>query len=128
MALLRHDLPDGSFHFDWLLGRTLECADDDAQVVRTIRCPLPIDQLSPGEGAIIEPLGDHRWFYLHLSQKHELSQDRGAVTPIARGWWRGVEPTAGSVDEVIELRWDADPTIRRCCITPPPGSRLLTLD
>jgi hypothetical protein len=50
------------------------------------------------------------------------------VTPIARGWWRTIEPAVGSANENIELRWDADPTIRRCSITPPPGSRLLTLD
>jgi hypothetical protein len=93
-----------------------------------MRCHSRIDVSLAAEGIAIEPLDDHRWFYLFLSQTHQLSQGRGVVTPIARGGWRTIEPAVGSANENIELRWDADPTIRRCCITPPPGSRLLTLD
>jgi len=128
MALARHDVLGGNFHFDWFLGRIAECADDDARVVRTMRCHTRIDVSLAAEGIAIEPLDDHRWFYLHLGKQHQLSQGRGVVTPIARGVWRGINSTVGSANENIELRWDADPTIRRCCITPPPGSRLLTLD
>jgi hypothetical protein len=118
MALARHDVLGGNFHFDWFLGRIAECADDDARVVRTMRCHSRIDVSLAAEG----------WFYLHLGKQHQLSQGRGVVTPIARGGWRTTEAAVGSANESIELRWDADPTIRRCCITPPPRSRLLTLD
>ena len=127
MALSRHDVPGGNFHFDWFLGRISECTDDDARVARTMRCQIRLDEHLAANGIVLQPLEDHRWFYLHLAKKHELSQGRGVVTPLARGWWRGIEPTDGAAGETIELRWDSDQTIRRCRITPPPECRLITL-
>ncbi len=128
MALARHDVPSGNFHFDWFLARFSACADDDARIVRTMRCQIRVDEPLANEGIALEPLDDHRWFYLRLRQKHELSEGRGVVTPLARGWWRGIEANEGTADETIELRWESDQVIRRFRITPPPESRLITLD
>ncbi|MDA0213876.1 MAG: hypothetical protein O2875_00765 [Planctomycetota bacterium] len=128
MALARHDDLGGNFHFDWFLGRVEECADDDARIVRTFRCQSRIDHSLATDGALLEQLDDHRWFYLYLSQTHQLSQGRGVVTPLARGWWRSIETTDESVDEAIELRWDSDKAIRKYRITLQPESRLFTLE
>lgn len=128
MALVRHDELEGKFHFDWLLSRVVESADSDARVVRIFRSPKRVDQPIEPEGMAIQPIADHRWFYLHLPQPHALSHSRGTVTPLARGWWRAIEGPADSLDETIEVRWDGEPSIRRCRITPPPNTRLFVAE
>lgn len=128
MALVLHEELGGKFHFDWLLGRVVKSADSDARVVRTFRTTKRVDQAIEHGGMAIQPIADHRWLYLHLPQPHTLSDERGTVTPLARGWWRAIEGNSDSLDETIEIRWDGDPSTRRCRITPPPNSRLFAAD
>lgn len=76
-VLLRHDLPSGDWHFDWLLERpgrpdaplvsfrTLSRPDLDAGPLRATRTP------------------DHRRAY--LTYEGEVSGDRGRVSRIASG-------------------------------------------
>jgi|GEM_PF-1676331 len=75
MVLLRHTLPDASWHFDWLIQRdhpsapSSSAAGDDARVLRAFRTlihpaifALPAPSREPFE-AIALP--DHRRLYLH---------------------------------------------------------------
>lgn len=76
-ALLRHDLPDGSSHFDWMIQRR---GGDDAPLV-TFRVGVRIDLAPPRFDA--ERIGDHRAAYLDL--EGEVSGGRGRVTRVAEG-------------------------------------------
>lgn len=74
-VLLRHDLPDGSHHFDWMLE-----TDANGPLV-TFRLDRDISQ--DAGPFVAEPLGDHRRRY--LDYEGPISGDRGSVTRIAEG-------------------------------------------
>lgn len=74
-VLLRHDLPDGSHHFDWMLAR-----DDDGPLL-TFRLTRDISLDSDTfEGDL---LADHRRAYLEY--EGDISANRGSVVRIANG-------------------------------------------
>lgn len=74
-VLLRHDLPDGSHHFDWMLAR-----DNDGPLL-TFRLDRDISlDADPFEA---EHLADHRRAYLQY--EGEVSGNRGTVVRIASG-------------------------------------------
>lgn len=88
MVLLRHDLPDGTSHFDWLIDRhplgpdglppersITECS------MLTLRCPTRPDQGPPRLEAQL--LRNHRRLY--LSYEGEVGGQRGHVRRLARG-------------------------------------------
>jgi hypothetical protein len=75
-VLLRHDLPDGSHHFDWMLAR------DDHGPLLTFRLDRDIG-LDPGPFQAA-PIGDHRRVY--LEREGPVSGNRGTVSRIACGW------------------------------------------
>ncbi|MEQ8316033.1 MAG: hypothetical protein RIE77_09175 [Phycisphaerales bacterium] len=74
-VVLRHDLPDGSHHFDWMLE-----TDADGPLL-TFRLDRDISQDS--DSFVAEPIGDHRRRY--LDYEGPISGDRGSVTRIAEG-------------------------------------------
>ncbi len=89
MVLLRHDLPDGSSHFDWLLER-----GPGGDGLITFRVWDRID----GEGVRrfeAERVPDHREAYLRF--EGEVSGGRGTVRRVAEGTAEVVED-GGSVD------------------------------
>ena len=74
-VVLLHTLPDGSWHYDWLLEREGQAG------LTTFRCDR-----SPGEGhgpIRGEAIGDHRRTY--LDYEGPLSGGRGAVRRVAAG-------------------------------------------
>ncbi|MBN8644535.1 MAG: hypothetical protein J0L61_04755 [Planctomycetes bacterium] len=87
MVLLRHTLPDGTWHFDWLLATcTLDAAKDapDVRDVVTLRVTEPVH--APGSiGGTAERLADHRRLYLWF--EGEISGNRGRVFRVAAGLW-----------------------------------------
>ncbi len=89
MALLRHELPDGSGHFDWLLAVNLRPGNEERSVVclRTLVPPWP----APAREAILslERVADHRGLYLWLTAPRELDE-RGIAHPLMRGNWRRI--------------------------------------
>lgn len=110
MALVRHDEPHGSFHYDWFLA--------GATSARTFRCAHRLDQLAGAAETPLVAIDDHRLFYVHLSERFELSGGRGIVTPIARGWWRPSGTPCEAICELIEVRWsptDVARTFRLTC-------------
>ncbi len=88
-VVLRHDLPDGTHHFDWLLEpadppnpRAAGKADDpDARVLiawRLAAWPIPVGSSVPAER-----LPPHRWLY--LDYEGPISGNRGTVRQVAAG-------------------------------------------
>ena len=81
--VLRHDLPDGSHHFDWLLEPVgTDPADPDARVLLCWRLPI-----SPHEavGSILAAtrLPPHRLLY--LDYEGPITGGRGCVKRVASG-------------------------------------------
>ena len=76
---LRHELPDGSWHIDWLLGT------DQAgrQPLIAFRLPSSIDELAGNEELQAERIADHRPVY--LSYEGPISGGRGSVKRLSRG-------------------------------------------
>jgi hypothetical protein len=88
LALLRHDLPDGSWHVDLLVGPPGAAAallDADAVVARTWRCLANPAEVAVGTTLELEQAADHRALYLSLDRERTLDGGRGRVTPLARG-------------------------------------------
>lgn len=104
-VILRHDLPDGSGHFDWMF------ATDDPPAARlaTWRCAARPDGAAVGAVVALEPLAPHRTAYLAL--EGPLGGGRGSVRRVAAGWWRpaeDVEPARALAGEGgVEIAWDA---------------------
>jgi len=86
VALLRHTLPDGKWHFDWLLQHD---PDPNARAA-TFRLTDPVHQLDRADGTL-ERLPDHRSRYFEY--EGPISGGRGAVVRVAAGdiRWAAVE-------------------------------------
>lgn len=88
MVLLRHDLPDGSWHYDWLLEPASAAAapvGPDARVLLAFRVANRLDAGPPREFPA-ERLPDHRRLY--LDYEGEIAGGRGRVTRVAAGTCR----------------------------------------
>ncbi len=82
-TILRHELPDGSSHFDWLIERTLD-------EPRVLAFRLEINPLTTATWPIAgRQLPDHRRLY--LDYEGPISGDRGTVARIANGNLRSIE-------------------------------------
>lgn len=86
-VLLRHELPDGSGHYDWLL----ECPGREGLI--TFRVSERID-LRECLGFGATRLGDHRRAY--LTYEGPVPPGRGAVKRVAQGTCE-VEEGAGTI-------------------------------
>lgn len=100
MALLRHTLPDGTSHYDWLLARS-ERVGADERCLLTLRVAQRVDRLQEGAVAA-ERLPDHRGVYL----EHEgpVSGGRGRVARVAKGECAIVEEAPDLI--AATLRWE----------------------
>lgn len=83
-VVLRHTMPDGTWHFDWLL---LPDADSlprpDDRVLEGFRVQVRPDELDPGAIAPGQRLEPHRALYLRF--EGEIGGGRGHVVRIAAG-------------------------------------------
>ncbi len=113
MVLLRHTLPDGSHHFDWVLATCpLEDAraEPDVRDAVTFRVPNRVDQEVASGGArrlLGERLADHRRRYLWFTGELGPGTDgaaRGRVDPVATGAWCPSVVTAGKVRFFAEFK------------------------
>ncbi|MCK4873111.1 MAG: hypothetical protein KAS72_10330 [Phycisphaerales bacterium] len=97
-VVLRHDVPNGSFHFDWLIAmRAAEGAE-----LRAFRLDTPAHRLPPGKIIAAEQLPDHRAAYLRY--EGPVSGDRGHVRRVASGW-ADVRCERPNLLEIV-VRWD----------------------
>jgi hypothetical protein len=97
---LRHVLPDGSWHIDWMMA--VDAAR--ARPLVTFRLPRPVHELGAGESLAIERIGDHRPAYLEY--EGDIGGGRGVVRRIAQG-----EARRSILDDhtwLVQVRW------RRC--------------
>lgn len=78
-VLLRHTVPDGSSHVDWMI----DLAGDERQPLVTFRLAARLDDLDPGMSAEATRIADHRRHY--LDYEGPLSGGRGEVRRLASG-------------------------------------------
>lgn len=79
-VLLRHELPDGTSHVDWMI------APDDMdgrELLVTFRVAGRVDELTAGERLAARRIGDHRRAYLTF--EGPVSDGRGTVRRLAGG-------------------------------------------
>ena len=94
--LLRHDTPDGSWHFDWMLATA---PADSGLPLMTFRVALRPDQ--PGTDSFdAERIGDHRAAYLTF--EGPLTEGRGSVRREASGTCRVRQNGSVLIVELIE--------------------------
>jgi hypothetical protein len=100
-VLLRHDLPDGSEHIDWMVAQDAL----GTLPLLTFRLGRRPDELLNGESLPGCRIADHRPAYLEL--EGPVSGGRGRVTRLARGMvsnWRRDEKT-GPERWSMEIHW-----------------------
>ena len=88
MVLLRHELLDGSWHFDWLIEPSSANAapgGPDDRVLLAFRIAHRLD-LGPPSEFRAERLANHRRLY--LDYEGEIAGGRGRVTRVAAGTCR----------------------------------------
>lgn len=82
-VLLQHTLPDGTWHYDWLIARDGDRAGVGAGPVISFRVDERIDAWPGGAGVTLERLPDHRPLY--LAYEGPVAGGRGRVERIAEG-------------------------------------------
>lgn len=101
MVLLRHDLPDGSWHYDWLLEPASAAAapgGPDARVLLAFRVAKRLDVDPPREFPA-ERLPDHRRLY--LDYEGEIAGGRGRVTRVAAGTCRTIGVVSAGTPQAL---------------------------
>jgi len=103
MVLLRHDLPDGSHHFDWLIDRLYAApgqnlverpSDPEERSLLAFRVSVRID-LPKIRQFVAQRLPDHRRHYL-VYQGPIGDGKRGSVVRLAAGDVRKIDELGGS--------------------------------
>lgn len=107
-VLLRHTLPDGTHHFDWLLAR---CDLDEAETSPEVRdvVTLRLDASPNGASANsvfdAQQLPDHRRHYLthegEVPPPEPGAPLRGSVERIAAGLWRPSDTSQPLADFLV---------------------------
>ena len=123
VALLLHELPDGSEHVDLLVALTDAYVDDEDRVVPTWRAPNRPDCLELGATMTLEEIGHHRARYLRLTETCSLTDNRGRVTPLAIGTADSSESSAG---RRLAVRWNDGRTSAWTLVNTQPGRWNLT--
>ena len=97
---LRHELPDGTWHIDWMLARHGQAEREQPLV--TFRVPARVDELQAG-GAVIdaERIADHRPAFLRY--EGPISRGRGEVKRVCQGEIRSWIERAEGWD--LEVAW-----------------------
>ncbi len=99
VALLRHELQDGSAHFDLLIADRVP-TDPDAATVPTYRVARRPDLVPAHTSMGVERIPLHRERYLALTRSAVLSEGRGTVSPLRRG------SSTPKVDGTLEIIWE----------------------
>lgn len=110
-AQLLHELPDGTHHIDWMIGRD----GQGRQPLITFRLPSRLDQVAPGESLALERIADHRPAY--LSYEGPISGGRGNVRTLIGGKILAVQPGSNEHGHewILQIRWESpadDPSPR----------------
>ena len=93
-VLLRHTLPDGTWHFDWMIDR-----DGEGPLVTfRVQDRLEFEEIS---AFAAQRIGDHRRVYLDF--EGEVSGGRGRVERVAAGV---VDRLSEGAEIEVEVRFD----------------------
>jgi len=95
MVLLRHTLPDGTGHFDWMFERDSSPSDADSPSLISFRVPERIDLPEFPRFTCVR-IQDHRRAYLDF--EGEVSGGRGQVQRIASGDVERVLETPANIE------------------------------
>jgi hypothetical protein len=98
-VVLRHDLPDGSHHYDWMIAVDPE----GSQPLKTFRLAERLDQLEPTHQLSAISIQDHRPDYLRY--EGPVSGNRGMVKRVCSGRLH----LDGNAEIVIEWHRLGDP-------------------
>ncbi len=96
-VLLRHVLPDGSAHFDWLIQPTSQ----PETPLASFRLATRLDTLKSGQWLQALRIADHRAAY--LSYEGPISGNRGTVRRIASG--RVIRCQGTETKLSLTIRW-----------------------
>jgi hypothetical protein len=102
---LRHDLPDGSWHIDWMIE-----LEQGGGGLATFRLPRRVDDLCAGESVEALRLEDHRRAY--LDYEGPVSGGRGTVRRLASG--RISRFGEGAGHWLLDVEWDPRRRQRLC--------------
>jgi len=86
-VVLQHELPDGTTHFDWLLGTEPK----GEKPLISFRTKVRTDQIDENRWIDLESRPDHRPDYLQI--EGTIDGDRGVITRLAKGeifLWREI--------------------------------------
>jgi|GEM_PF-632145 len=100
MVLLRHDLPDGTHHHDWLIETT-----PGAEGLVSFRVGERIDGLAAGAVFEAQAMAPHRAAY--LTYEGPVSGGRGEVRRVATGQasWRVAMTSSAGGAASLEVAW-----------------------
>lgn len=96
-VILRHTLPNGDMHYDWLLARD----PAGVQPLIAFRASVRPDEVPVDSAIALERIADHRPRY--LTYEGPISDDRGHVMQVARGVIDAAERT--NPGWVLDLNW-----------------------
>ena len=85
---LRHELPDGSWHIDWML----DLDAGGAGRLMTLRLVARVDDLAVGDRLEAQRIADHRRSY--LDYEGPISGERGQVIRVANGYIAALDSVA----------------------------------
>lgn len=102
-VLLRHEMPNGTGHFDLLIELPEErrSADAGERTLLAFRADARIDLLAPGSRADAQRIPDHRALYLEF--EGDITGGRGRVTRLAAGACERLD--LSDVAFAATLRW-----------------------
>lgn len=98
-VLLKHTLPDGPWHYDWLLARDGDDEGAGAGTLIAFRVQEDIRRRSLAAFEAVR-IADHRALY--LTYEGEITDGRGSVERIAAGRCRIDREDAGVLEGVID--------------------------
>lgn len=99
-VVLRHELADGSFHFDWLL-EWRRGPDRDARDLLSFRAGSDPFTWTSGRSVELERTPDHRRHYLRF--EGPIDAGRGWVRRVAEGTFEVVEANEGEC--LVRVTW-----------------------
>lgn len=100
-VVLLHTLPDGNFHFDWLIEIPNR---SDEHRLRSFRTDSDPSLWHSGQLFPVEQLRNHRAHY--LSHEGSIGSNRGSVVQVTRGCC-DLYHAAGESELSVVIRWDS---------------------
>lgn len=109
-VLLKHTLPDGTWHYDWLIARDGDEDGTGAGPTIAFRVDERIDEPGHSKAILVDRLTDHRPLY--LTYTGPVSGGRGSVERLAEGTCRVLVEGSDIVE--VEADFGSGPRLWTC--------------